>query len=80
MYGDLPFIVSIAFIAFGLWVLAWSANRFVDASGALAANLGVPPFIIGMVVIGFGVACASCRLKHFQCTCGSRVERRHKTV
>ena len=50
MYSDLPFLVSIAFIALGLWVLAWSANRFVDASGALATNLGVPPFIIGMVV------------------------------
>ena len=56
MYSDLPFLVSIAFIALGLWVLAWSANRFVDASGALAANLGVPPFIIGMVVIGFGTS------------------------
>lgn len=56
MYSDLPFLVSIAFIALGLWVLAWSANRFVDASGALATNLGVPPFIIGMVVIGFGTS------------------------
>lgn len=56
VYSDLPFLVSIAFIALGLWVLAWSANRFVDASGALATNLGVPPFIIGMVVIGFGTS------------------------
>ena len=56
MYSDLPFLVSIAFIALGLWVLAWSANRFVDASGAIATNLGVPPFIIGMVVIGFGTS------------------------
>lgn len=56
MYSDLPFLVSIAFIALGLWVLAWSANRFVDASGAIASNLGVPPFIIGMVVIGFGTS------------------------
>ena len=56
MYSDLPFLVSIAFIALGLWVLAWSANRFVDASGALATNLGVSPFIIGMVIIGFGTS------------------------
>lgn len=56
VYSDLPFLVSIVFIALGLWVLAWSANRFVDASGALATNLGVPPFIIGMVVIGFGTS------------------------
>lgn len=56
MYSDLPFLVSAVFIALGLWVLAWSANRFVDGAGALAANLGVPPFIIGMVVIGFGTS------------------------
>jgi cation:H+ antiporter len=56
LYSDIPFLVSLAFLVLGLWTLTWSANRFVDASGALATNLGVPPFIIGMVVIGFGTS------------------------
>ena len=56
MYSDIPFLVAALFIGVGLWALTWSANRFVDASGSLANNLGVPPFIIGMVVIGFGTS------------------------
>lgn len=56
LYSDIPFLLSAVFIVLGLWTLTWSANRFVDASGTLATNLGVPPFIIGMVVIGFGTS------------------------
>lgn len=56
LYGDIPFLVSAAFIVLGLWALTWSANRFVDASSSLANRLGVAPFIIGMVVIGFGTS------------------------
>ncbi|MBO5642490.1 MAG: calcium/sodium antiporter [Kiritimatiellae bacterium] len=56
MYIEVPLIVSILLIASGLWLLSWSANRFVDSSAVLAKRLGVPPFIIGMVVIGFGTS------------------------
>ena len=56
MYPDVSFVVSLAMIASGLWLLAWSANRFVDGSAALSRKFGVPPFIIGMVVIGFGTS------------------------
>lgn len=56
MYHDVSFIVSLLMIASGLSLLAWSANRFVDGSASLSHKFGVPPFIIGMVVIGFGTS------------------------
>jgi len=40
----------------GLVALAWSSDVFVDGSAALAKALGISPFIIGMVIIGFGTS------------------------
>ena len=40
----------------GLAVLAWSSDVFVDGAAALAKALGISPFIVGMVVIGFGTS------------------------
>lgn len=40
----------------GLLILVWSADRFVDGSSSLAGHLGVPPLLIGMVVVGFGTS------------------------
>lgn len=40
----------------GLSALAWSSDVFVDGSAALARKLGISPFIIGMVIIGFGTS------------------------
>lgn len=56
MYPDVSLWVAILLVVAGLWLLTWSANKFVDGSGALAQRLGVPPFVIGMVVIGFGTS------------------------
>ena len=56
MYVDIPLGLSLAFVCGGLWLLTWSANRFVDASSVVARRLGVSPFVIGMVVIGFGTS------------------------
>ena len=39
-----------------LLILAWSADRFVDGSCGLARVLGVSPFLIGMVIVGFGTS------------------------
>lgn len=39
-----------------LLVLAWSADKFVDGSCGLARVLGVSPFLIGMVIVGFGTS------------------------
>ena len=56
MYPDIPLIVSLPMTAAGLWLLAWSANRFVDAAAELSVRFGMPQFVIGMVVIGFGTS------------------------
>ena len=56
MYPDIPFWLSIACIAVGFAVLAWSADAFVDGASALAKAFGVSPFVIGMVIIGFGTS------------------------
>ena len=43
-------------IALGLAVLVWSADRFVAAAAAIARHLGLPPLLIGAVIIGFGTS------------------------
>ena len=56
MYPDIPFWLSIVFVLGGFAVLAWSANAFVDGASVVAKAFGVSPFIIGMVIIGFGTS------------------------
>jgi cation:H+ antiporter len=50
--------MTIAFlaVAFGLVLLAWSADRFVEGSASTARHFGMPPLLIGMVVVGFGTS------------------------
>src|SRR6056297_1926841 len=43
-------------IALGLALLVWSADRFVEGSAVTARHFGMPPLLIGMVVIGFGTS------------------------
>ncbi|MCC6506451.1 MAG: calcium/sodium antiporter [Aquimonas sp.] len=40
----------------GLAVLVWSADRFVHGAAAVAGHFGMPPLLIGMVVVGFGTS------------------------
>ena len=56
MYSDIPFWLSIVLMLGGLAVLAWSSDVFVDGAAAVAEKLGISPFIIGMVIIGFGTS------------------------
>ncbi|MCA1764841.1 MAG: calcium/sodium antiporter [Desulfobulbaceae bacterium] len=48
----LPFIA----VVFGLVFLVWSADRFVEGSASTARYFGMPPLLIGMVVVGFGTS------------------------
>lgn len=50
--------MTIAFtaIVLGLAVLVWSADRFVEGSATTARHFGMPPLLIGMLVIGFGTS------------------------
>jgi len=43
-------------VAFGLALLVWSADRFIEGSAATARYFGMPPLLVGMVVIGFGTS------------------------
>ena len=56
MYPELPLWLSIVCVLGGFAVLAWSSDAFVDGASAVAKALGVSPFIIGMVIIGFGTS------------------------
>ena len=49
------FLPSVALIC-GLILLIWSADRFVDGAAATARHAGMPPLLIGMVIIGFGTS------------------------
>jgi cation:H+ antiporter len=40
----------------GLALLVWSADRFVDGAAATARHFGMPPLLIGMVIVGFGTS------------------------
>ncbi|MDY0296271.1 MAG: calcium/sodium antiporter [Acidobacteriota bacterium] len=40
----------------GLGLLAWSADRFVLGAAATARHAGLPPLMIGMVIVGFGTS------------------------
>lgn len=49
-------LLAIAAILVGLALLVWSADRFVDGASAAATHGGMPPLLIGMLVIGFGTS------------------------
>ena len=48
----LPFIA----VVFGLALLVWSADRFVEGSASAARHFDMPPLLIGMVIVGFGTS------------------------
>ena len=56
MYTDISVWMAALFILGGLAALAWSSDRFVVGAAALARNLGVSPFVVGMVIVGFGTS------------------------
>lgn len=49
-------LLSFAAVVLGLLVLVWSADRFVDGASNTARYLGMPPLLIGMVIVGFGTS------------------------
>ncbi|MBE97076.1 calcium/sodium antiporter [Marinobacter sp.] len=49
-------LLSFIAIAVGLTLLVWSAGKFVEGSAATAGYFGMPPLLIGMVVVGFGTS------------------------
>lgn len=49
-------LLSVAALLTGLMLLIWSADRFVDGAAATARHLGMPPLLVGMLVVGFGTS------------------------
>lgn len=43
-------------LAGGFLLLGWSSERFVDESVGLARRLSMSPFLIGIVIVGFGTS------------------------
>ena len=48
----LPLLAIVA----GLGLLVWSADRFVSGAASTARHFGMPPLLIGMVIVGFGTS------------------------
>lgn len=49
-------LMAIAAIVAGLALLVWSADRFVEGAASAARHVGMPPLLIGMVIVGFGTS------------------------
>jgi cation:H+ antiporter len=49
-------ILALLALVFGLGLLVWSADRFVEGSASTARHFGMPPLLIGMVIVGFGTS------------------------
>ena len=48
--------LSFISVVVGLALLVWSADRFVEGAAATARHFGMPPLLIGMVIVGFGTS------------------------
>lgn len=49
-------LTPIVSIIFGLILLVWSADRFVDGAAATARHFRLPSLLIGIVIVGFGTS------------------------
>jgi len=49
-------LLAVAAILGGLIVLVWSADKFVEGAAGTAAHAGMPPLLIGMLIVGFGTS------------------------
>ena len=49
-------LLGILAVLLGLLLLVWSAGLFVDGASSTARHFGISPFLIGMVIVGFGTS------------------------
>lgn len=49
-------LLAMLAIVVGFALLVWSADRFVDGAAASANHAGMPPLLVGMLVVGFGTS------------------------
>jgi len=48
--------MAVVAVVSGLILLVWSADRFVEGAAGTAGYFGMPPLLIGMVIVGFGTS------------------------
>ena len=48
--------LAVITVLIGLAILVWSADIFIDGATTLANSLGVPSFLIGVVILGLGTS------------------------
>ena len=49
-------LLAVLSLVFGLALLVWSADKFVEGAASTAKHPGMSSLLIGMVVIGFGTS------------------------
>jgi cation:H+ antiporter len=49
-------LVAVLAILFGLIVLVWSSDKFVDGAAAIAENFGISKLMVGLTVVAFGTS------------------------
>ena len=54
MRSHLDMALALVVLTTGLILLVFSADWFIEGAAATAAHLGLPPLLIGLVIIGFG--------------------------
>lgn len=49
-------LYAVSALVAGLILLVWSADKFVEGAASTAKHFGMPPLLIGIVVVGFGTS------------------------
>jgi len=49
-------LLEIAAVIAGFAMLLWGAERFVTGAASIAKNLGIPPLLIGLTIVGLGTS------------------------
>ncbi|MDX8389817.1 MAG: calcium/sodium antiporter [Mariprofundaceae bacterium] len=49
-------LLATASIIFGIALLVWGADRFVDGAASVARNLSIPPIVIGLTIVSLGTS------------------------
>lgn len=49
-------LLPILALVIGLIALIWSADRFIDGASGVAGHFGMPPLLIGILIVGFGTS------------------------
>lgn len=49
-------ILDLSYVLIGLVLLVLSADKFIDNAAVVAKVLGMPPLVVGVVIVGFGTS------------------------